>query len=156
MMEKFAEDKLSDFKRVIYNLLVEHHNQCLLNNTDQIDAFVLPIKIQEGEKVRHGFQFNESHGPDKKLPELYAKHIRNAHLEKEDSSSVFIQDLYRFYMRACLELLGKYFDKRGKFTFLYDEETPLFVPGHSLAQAEVRIRSMKTRARMYKKRKSSN
>lgn len=90
--------------------------------------------------------------PDKKLPELYAYHIRKARLDLEDQSSIFIQDLYKFYLRACLELLGKYFQKIDKYTFLYDDDTPLFVPGTSLKQAEERMRKMRTRAR---KRKSS-
>lgn len=104
--------------------------------------------------TRHGFCFNERANPDKKLAELYAQHIRKGKLEDEDYNNVFIQDLYKFYLRACVELLAKYFEKttRDKYTFLYDDDTPLFVAGGSLEEAEERIKHMKTRAR---KRKAS-
>jgi len=53
-------------------------------------------------------------------------------------------------LRASVELLSKYFEKRDKYTYLY-EDVPLFLPNGTLEQAEERIRNMKTRAR--KKRK---
>ncbi len=82
---------------------------------------------------------------------IYLKPI--ASLEKEDQESIFIQDLYKFYLRASVELLSKYFEKRDKYTYLY-EDIALFIAGNSLEEAEERIRNMKTRARKMKKRKN--
>jgi len=144
-MALFPPEKVNDFKHVIYNLLVENFNN------PQKHSFVQPCNIEENGVVRTGFCFNENENPEKKLPELYAQHIRKARLEQEDISSVFVHDLYKFYLRASVELLSKYFEKRDKYTYLY-EDTPLFVPGGNLDQAEERIRNMKTRAR--KKRKA--
>jgi len=143
-MQAFPLEKVNDFKHVIYNLLVENHNNPHKSN------FVQPCTIEENSVVRNGFCFNESENPEKKLPELYAQHIRKARLDQEDISSVFVHDLYKFYLRASVELLSKYFEKRDKYTYLY-EDVPLFMPNGTLEQAEERIRNMKTRAR--KKRK---
>jgi len=143
-LASFPPEKVNDFKHVIYNLLVENHNNPHKSN------FVQPCSFEENGVVRTGFCFNEAENPEKKLPELYAQHIRKARLDQEDISSVFVHDLYKFYLRASVELLSKYFEKRDKYTYLY-EDTPLFIPGGTLDQAEERIRNMKTRAR--KKRK---
>jgi hypothetical protein len=144
LMQSFPLEKVNDFKHVIYNLLVENHNNPHKSN------FVQPCTIEENGIIRQGFCFNESENPEKKLPELYAQHIRKARLEQEDISSVFVHDLYKFYLRASVELLSKYFEKRDKYTYLY-EDVPLFLPNGTLEQAEERIRNMKKRAR--KKRK---
>jgi hypothetical protein len=140
----FPPEKVNDFKHVIYNLLVENHNNPHKSN------FIMPCTIEENGVIRTGFCFNEAENPEKKLPELYAQHIRKARLDQEDISSVFVHDLYKFYLRASVELLSKYFEKRDKYTYLY-EDTPLFIPNDTLEHAEERIRNMKTRAR--KKRK---
>jgi len=140
----FPQESLQDFKHVLYNLLVEYHNN------PSTSTFVQPCTTKEDDIIRTGFRFNSRQNPEKKLPELYAQHIRKARLDCEDQSSVFIQDLYKYYLRACVELLSKYFEKRDKYTYLYDD-IPLFVPGETLEQAEERIKTMKTRAR--KKRK---
>lgn len=140
---------MSDLKHVIYNLLVDNYNN------PSIHSLVQPYTTKLNGVVRCGFAFNDRCDPDKKLAELYAQHIRKGRLEEQDYSNPFIQDLYKFYLRACVELLAKYFEKtsRDKYTFLYEEdEAPLFVPGGSLEEAEKRIRHMKTRAR---KRKGS-
>jgi len=144
LMQAFPIEKVNDFKHVIYNLLVENHNNPHKSN------FVQPCTLEESGVIRHGFCFNEAENPEKKLPELYAQHIRKARLDQEDISSVFVHDLYKFYLRASVELLSKYFEKRDKYTYLY-EDVPLFVPNGTLEQAEERIRNMRTRAR--KKRK---
>lgn len=144
LMASFPPEKVNDFKHVIYNLLVDNFNN------PQKNSFVQPCTLDENGTIRHGFCFNENDNPEKKLPELYAQHIRKARLDQEDISSVFVHDLYKFYLRASVELLSKYFEKRDKYTYLY-EDVPLFVPGGTLEQAEERIRNMKTRAR--KKRK---
>jgi len=148
LMQSFPPEKVNDFKHVIYNLLVENHNNPHKSN------FIQPCTIEENNVVRTGFCFNENENPEKKLPELYAQHIRKARLEQEDISSVFVHDLYKFYLRASVELLSKYFEKRDKYTYLY-EDTPLFVPNGTLEQAEERIRNMKTRARKKRKLLSS-
>lgn len=140
----FPPESLQDFKHVLYNLLVDQYNN------PSSSSFVQPCSFEDDGVVRHGFRFNSRQNPEKKLPELYAQHIRKARLDCEDQNSVFIQDLYKYYLRACVELLSKYFEKRDKYTYLYDD-IPLFVPGETLEQAEERIKTMKTRAR--KKRK---
>lgn len=145
MMEKFPIDKVSDFKHVIYNLLVDHYN-----NPKSV-PFIEPIQIVVDAETRTGFRFPENYNPEKKLPELYAQHIRKARLDLENHDSIFIQDLYKFYLRAVLELLAKYFEKCDKYTFL-DDDAPLFIPGTTLKEAEARMKTMRTRAR---KRKSA-
>jgi len=146
LMEKFAVDKVSDFKHVIYNLLVDHYND------PRAVPFIEPVSIVLDGEIRTGFRFPESYNPEKKLPELYAQHIRRARLDLENQDSIFIQDLYKFYLRAVLELLAKYFEKCDKYTFL-DDDAPLFMPGTSIKEAEARMKTMRTRAR---KRKSAN
>jgi len=72
-------------------------------------------------------------------------------LDLEDQCSVLIQDLYKFYLRSCLELLSKYFEKVDKYTFLYDEdEAPLFIPNGYFRDADIRINNMETRTRKKK------
>jgi len=141
-MEKFPEDKVSDFKHVIYNLLVDGYN-----SGNPTSFLVFPRKVEVAGRTKHGFQFNNDMDPDKRIPELYGLHIHQSRLEQENQNSPFIQDLYKFYLRAGVELLGKYFEKIGKYTFLYDDELPLFEAGGSLRDAEQRIKKMRTRAR---------
>lgn len=143
-MDAFPPENVQDFKHVLYNLLVENHNH------PGAQTFVQPCVMNIDGVQRQGFRFNSRQNPEKKLPELYAQHLRKARLDWEDQNSVFIQDLYKYYLRACVELLSKYFDKRDKYLYLYDD-MPLFIPGESLEKAEERLRNMKTRAR--KKRK---
>jgi len=140
MASSFPVESLQDFKHVLYNLLVEQYNN------PSASTFLQPCTLEEDGVIRHGFRFNSRQNPEKKLPELYAQHIRKARLDCEDQNSVFIQDLYKYYLRACVEVLSKYFEKRDKYTYLYDD-IPLFVPGETLEQAEERIKTMKTRAR---------
>jgi len=143
LMEKFPLDKVSDFKHVIYNLLVDHHN------SPELVPFIEPVQIVLDGEVRSGFRFPEPYNPEKRLPELYAQHIRQARLDLENQDSIFIQDLYKFYLRAVLELLAKYFEKCDKYTFL-DDDAPLFVPNTCLKEAEARMKTMRTRARKRK------
>lgn len=137
----FPPEKVRDFKHIIYNLLVENYNDPIHN------TLVVPIALRQDGEVREGFRFNESKNPEKKLPELYSIHLKKAKLEFQDQSSIIIQDLYKYYLRACVELLSKYFEKRDKYTFLYDG-VPLFIQGETLAEADVRLSNMKTRQRM--------
>jgi hypothetical protein len=100
---------------------------------------------------------------------MYVSHLKNAQLHLENQNSPLIQDLYKFYLRSCVELLSKvswvfikcldpqnlqYFEKIDKYTYLYeDEENPLFIPGGSLEDSEMRIKNMKTRSRKRKTNK---
>lgn len=128
-------------------MLVDNYN----DPTKQ--TFVLPVRFMEEGVLRTGFKFNAAENPDKKIPELYAMHIRKSQLDKEDRSLVFVQDLYKFYYRASIELLSKYFERRDKYTFL-DEDVPLFIPGGSIQDAENRLKQIKTRARKKRSRNS--
>jgi len=132
---------------VLYNLLVESHNNPLTCSFLQCYS-----TVDDTGKRKDGFRFNSMENPDKKLPELYAHHIKKARLDWEDSSSVFIQDLYRYYMRACVELMSKYFEKKDKYTYIYDE-VALFLPNETLEDAENRLKGMKSRARMRRKKR---
>lgn len=62
-------------------------------------------------KIRRGFQFNPEMDPEAKLAELYALNIRGTSIEGEDKACPLIQDVYKFYARAAMELLAKYFEK---------------------------------------------
>jgi len=90
-MDVFPPSGINDFKHVLYNLLVENHNSPLTCSFLQPYSYV----DEKTGKKKEGFRFNSMENPDKKLPELYAHHIKKARLDWEDSSSVFIQDLYR-------------------------------------------------------------
>jgi len=150
-MKRFPEEKVSDFKHVIYNELVENHN-----NGAQ---FVRPCRVVTEGGVKFGFQFNEKEDPDSKLPELYCGHIKKAKLQNEVQNPIFMRDLYKYYLRSCVELLGKYFEKVDKYTYMYDDEWPLFVSNEPLDEAQRRLRTMKTRARRatpYKRRRAKS
>eukprot|EP01114_Cavostelium_apophysatum_P019721 TRINITY_DN642_c0_g2_i1.p1 TRINITY_DN642_c0_g2~~TRINITY_DN642_c0_g2_i1.p1 ORF type:complete len:433 (-),score=111.06 TRINITY_DN642_c0_g2_i1:36-1334(-) len=150
-MESFPADRAGDFKRLIYNMLVDSYN-----NPGR-ESFVKCIQIKDGDRVRNGFTFNEELRPDLRLPELYAIHVRKANLVSQDKESIFTQDLYKFYLRAAMELLAKYFEKKPRFTFLYvDESLPLFVPGETLEDADERISQLATRQRHNRKRAAKN
>lgn len=136
-MASFASDLVVDFKHLIYNLLVDNYNNSQNN-------FCIPISVEIMPGVfKQGFQFNAEQQADKRLAEFYAQHIRKANLQLENQDSVFIQDLYKFYLRACVELLSKYFIKQDKYTYLYDD-IPLFVAGGNLEDAEFRISKLGT------------
>jgi len=150
-MEKFPNDKVTDFKHVIYNLLVDAYNA-----GNPSDHLVYPCTVEMSEKVRNGFQFNDNMDPERRIPELYGHHIHQSRLEHENQQSPFIQDIYKYYLRAGVELLSKYFEKCGRFTFLYDEETPLFIPGGALRDAEQRMKKMRTRARKRERENADN
>jgi len=135
-MEKFSPEKVGDFKHVVYNLLVDNYND------PQNGSFAHPIQIEEKGKIHYGFSFNPEMHPEKKIPELYAQYIRKDRLDVQDFRCVCIQDLYKFYFRAAMELLAKYFDKHGKYSFLY-KDVPLFVAEASLEEAANRIKQIK-------------
>lgn len=60
--------------------------------------------------------------------------------------SCHVDEIFRFYLRACIELMSKYFEKKDNYIYLYDE-VPLFVPNENLEEAEARLRTMKSRYR---------
>lgn len=148
-MEKFSPEKVVDFKHVVYNLLVDFFNDPIRC------SFAQPIQVEEKGKLRHGFCFNSDMHPEKKIPELYAENIRKDRLDVQDFRCVCIQDLYKFYFRAAMELLGKYFDKHGKYAFLY-KEIPLFVPEGSLEEASNRIKQIKPKKTDSKRKRQDN
>jgi hypothetical protein len=115
-------------------------------NSEDHDTLVQPFEIEIDGKLRKGFKFNEKHNPSKKLAELYTWHVKHARLDLEDSTSVFTQDLYKYYLRSAFQLLAQYFEKYDSFSYLYIDE-PLFVPGEKLEQATQRIKRMGTRTR---------
>lgn len=120
-------------------MLVENHND------PDNSKLIVPCSLTENGNERQGFRFNQNVDITVEVSQLYAKHIRKEELMDDSfQSEVLLNDLRKFYFRATMELLGKYFTKRGKYTFLY-EKVHLFVPGSSLKEAENRIRQMKTK-----------
>jgi len=139
-MHSFPPSQVKDWKHVIYNLLVENYN------SEDKDTLVQPFEVLINGTLRKGFKFNQKHNPGKKLAELYTLHMRHARLDLEDQNSVFVQDLYKFYLRSAFQLLAQYFEKYDQYTYLYTDEA-LFVPGESLEEANARIKRMGTRTR---------
>jgi len=142
-MEKFPISQLVDFKHVIYNLLVDQYND------PSSTSLMISIREDKNGYVRTGFRFNVDQQPEKKLAELYAKHVRKVDLEKENLHNTVAQDLYKFYFRSSIELLAKYFEKRDKFTF-FDIDVPLFIGGEYLDDADDRLRNIRVRGRKRK------
>lgn len=61
-------------------------------------CYPFSYKTPEGN-ILHGFRFNELMQPEKRLPELWAEHMRKARLDVEPSvPAVFVEDLYKFYL----------------------------------------------------------
>jgi len=142
-MATFATENITDFKKVIYNKLVQNHNG------ESNLVYPIQVTLRNGE-IKDGFMFNDSQDPDKFLPELYSKHVRKCDLKMEDYSKICIKDLYKYYKRSCVELLSKYFIKFDENTFLY-ESLPLYIPGSSLRDAEIRIGKLGTIQRKNRK-----
>jgi len=138
LMRKFPSNEIGDLKHVIYNLLVDNHNDP--DHCKRVTCF--------SKNGRLGFQFNSLENPEKFVPEMYAFHLRGQCLEQQQKGSVLIQDLYKFYLRACVELLSKYFEKVDKWSYLYFcTGLPLFVPNEDLSEARNRLMRMKSRSR---------
>jgi len=145
-MKQFSAAQVSDWKHVLYNLLVESHNSD--NNSG---CLVCPVEVLHVGQKRQGFSFNPNLQPRKKIAELYAHHVRKETLEQQDPKSNFTEDLYKYYLRCAYQLMCKYFMKVGPFTYIY-EEVPLFIAGESLADAEDRLRNIDTKHRRKKKK----
>jgi len=148
-MEKIPLHQVTHWKHVIYNELVDNHNNPDTNH------FCTPYQNrflnQRGElEDRKGFRFDVSQAPQRRLAELWAQHEKSKKLEDTMLPQIFKEDLYKFYLRACLDLLAKYFIKQDKFTFVYDD-VPLFVPNGSLDDALARIKTISARSRKSKK-----
>eukprot|EP01119_Soliformovum_irregulare_P009364 TRINITY_DN2262_c0_g2_i1.p1 TRINITY_DN2262_c0_g2~~TRINITY_DN2262_c0_g2_i1.p1 ORF type:complete len:221 (-),score=75.43 TRINITY_DN2262_c0_g2_i1:24-686(-) len=139
-MDLFPQDRLCDWKHVLYNLLVEHHN------SETKSTLLQPCEVFHQGKMRIGFCLNPFLNPKKQLAELYALHIRKGELHKQVNSPIFVEDLYKFYLRAAFQLMAKYFQKVGAWTYLY-EDIPLFISNETLGQAEDRLRLLETRQR---------
>jgi hypothetical protein len=84
--------------------------------------------------------------PARRLAELWALHEKDKDLSASELSPTFKEDLYKYYLRAALDLLAKYFVKHEKFAFLYDG-TPLFVPNGTAQDAISRIKTISARNR---------
>jgi hypothetical protein len=137
-MDKFDEDSITNFKQVLYNILVEQHNH------PQNDPLIQQFQISDKHgNLKYGMAFNTNLFPEKALAELYSTHARRADLTKEDPSCIFIQDIYKFYYRACEQLLAKYFEKTEKYKWIYSSDLPLFVEGSTLEEADQRIKRIK-------------
>eukprot|EP01119_Soliformovum_irregulare_P001544 TRINITY_DN11240_c0_g1_i1.p1 TRINITY_DN11240_c0_g1~~TRINITY_DN11240_c0_g1_i1.p1 ORF type:complete len:251 (-),score=44.76 TRINITY_DN11240_c0_g1_i1:39-791(-) len=148
-MQSFEAKELTDFKHVIYNILVDGYN----NGWDPNTSLITELELTVQDQSRKGFQFNHRLDPDKRMPELYAEHVKMARLDLEDSKSIFIQDIYKYYLRACVELLGKYFQKIDKYRYLYNGDVPLFIAGGSLGEAEERMALLTSRTHKRKEDK---
>jgi len=85
-MESFPPEKVSSFKHVIYNLLVDSHN-----SNSKFESVIFLVKVNHRGHPREGFQFNERVDYCKKFAELYALHVRKADLSKQAHAPVFIQ-----------------------------------------------------------------
>jgi len=145
IMDRIPSCQVTHWKHVIYNLLVDNHNDPVQSK------FCAPYSVrffndQNVAYERLGFRFNLQQNPAKRLAELWAFHEKRKDLEQTNLAPVFKSDLYKFYLRACLDLLAKYFTKHDKYTFLY-EDIPLFVPNRSLEDALVRLKKLPAKSR---------
>lgn len=114
----FADDSIKNFKHVLYNLLVRKKKKRTTTYFFQAcehfegkKSFVSQTIIKHQGKNRCGFVLDPDMQPENRLAELYASKIRNVDLLQEDKASPLIVDIYKFYARAAVELLGKYFIK---------------------------------------------
>jgi hypothetical protein len=146
-MDPFPPTDKTDWKHVLYNLLVENYN------SDDKNTLLLPTTIIVDGKMRDGFTINEGLSPKIVLAELYAFHVRKESLQALDAKSSVGKDLYRFYLRSAYQLMSKYFTKVGKWTYIYDE-VPLFVPGEDLAAARDRVKMLDTKQRRKLKKRA--
>jgi len=134
-MEKFPEEKITNFKYCLYNLLVDAYN------FPRSNSYIATCSVVQDGVTRHGFRITNFDVASKKLAELYSLHVRKGNLEQEDQSCILTKDLYKFYLRACFVLISKYFEKVDKVTFL-GNEVQFFVPGSSLQESEQRMKNM--------------
>lgn len=148
MTRLFPPRELNDFKHILYNLLSESYSN------PGGDNFVCHVTVTYKGEQRQGFRFNPNHNPERKLAELYAQHLRKEELPARIQSEVFREDLYKFYHRACNELMLKYFWKVDNWTWVYDGE-PLFQPTDTLEIAEKRLQNLHTKSRKRAQKRSA-
>eukprot|EP01117_Protostelium_nocturnum_P002970 TRINITY_DN138_c1_g1_i2.p1 TRINITY_DN138_c1_g1~~TRINITY_DN138_c1_g1_i2.p1 ORF type:complete len:377 (-),score=110.38 TRINITY_DN138_c1_g1_i2:330-1460(-) len=118
LMEKFSDVRTTDFKHVIYNLLVDNYNNSIGGNSDpNFISIVEPATIQDGGVTRYGFTFRDEAQPERILPELYSTHIRNTPLEDQNPSSIFI------FTSTTFDLVWNY----HRNTLRRREGTPFFM-----------------------------
>eukprot|EP01119_Soliformovum_irregulare_P025787 TRINITY_DN963_c0_g1_i1.p1 TRINITY_DN963_c0_g1~~TRINITY_DN963_c0_g1_i1.p1 ORF type:complete len:307 (+),score=43.31 TRINITY_DN963_c0_g1_i1:104-922(+) len=147
-MQSFPTTCVMDWKHVLYNLLVENHN------SPDGNTILVPCQVESNGELKSGFYINADHDPKKRLAEIYALHIRKDDLVKMDVDSSLRDDLYRYYLRCALQLMTKYFQKAGPWTYLFDG-TPLFVPNETIHDAASRLKTLETRQRRRKKNRSA-
>lgn len=68
-MELFEEKDSLTWKHILYNLLVEHHN----NPTDE--SLLKPVRIEFNGKMREGFRVRQHKDSENRLTELYANYV---------------------------------------------------------------------------------
>jgi len=141
-MPLFEDSSITNFKYVLYNLLANQHN-----NTTKQPLIEQITTSDKKKKLRKGFRLNAKAEPEKRLAELYSKYVRKADLntlsaETDIQSSVFVQDLYKFYHRSCEQLLSKYFDKVDKYTWVHSSDRHMFEGGLSLHESEERLKAI--------------
>jgi len=91
-MSKFPDESVVDFKRLIYNLLVENYNN------PSTSIFIKPVSVEVFGVIRYGFKFNEKEDPEKKNfqnymqnileKQIFRKRIKKAYLFKIFTSSI--------------------------------------------------------------------
>eukprot|EP01119_Soliformovum_irregulare_P006096 TRINITY_DN17863_c0_g1_i1.p1 TRINITY_DN17863_c0_g1~~TRINITY_DN17863_c0_g1_i1.p1 ORF type:complete len:257 (+),score=10.08 TRINITY_DN17863_c0_g1_i1:49-771(+) len=149
-MQPFVASKTTDWKHVLYNLLVENHNAL-----HPKDTLLLPIEVLVNGKWRPGFRINPELQPKIAFADLYAIHIRKEPIDELSKDCPFVQDLYKFYWRSSHQLTSKYFKKVGAWMFVY-EGRHLFIPGEKLDVAKARIKEIETKQRRKKKEDDSD
>eukprot|EP01119_Soliformovum_irregulare_P003082 TRINITY_DN13383_c0_g1_i1.p1 TRINITY_DN13383_c0_g1~~TRINITY_DN13383_c0_g1_i1.p1 ORF type:complete len:217 (+),score=47.64 TRINITY_DN13383_c0_g1_i1:770-1420(+) len=148
-MTPFPADQ-TDWKKILYNLLVENHNE----PSDQNPIY--PLEVEVEGTLRSGFAINtKSCDPKKFLAELYAARKRQGALKDLDPVAPATQALYTHYSRAADQLMSKYFDRVGKHVYAYGD-TPLFIPGGELLEAADRIKGIETKSRRKKRAKNTS
>eukprot|EP01119_Soliformovum_irregulare_P008213 TRINITY_DN2130_c0_g1_i1.p1 TRINITY_DN2130_c0_g1~~TRINITY_DN2130_c0_g1_i1.p1 ORF type:complete len:263 (+),score=22.99 TRINITY_DN2130_c0_g1_i1:66-854(+) len=142
-MQKFLPSETADWKHVLYNLLVENHNQVDKN------TLLIPCQAMFKGKLCHGFHINSAIDSKKLLAELYAFHLKGIRLTETNVE----EGIYKKYLRSALQLISKYFSNAGPGTYVYGK-VPLFVPNEAIQDAAVRLRSLDTRQRTESKHSS--
>jgi hypothetical protein len=147
-MDSFPPAQVSDWKHVLYNLLVENHN-----SGDDQNTLLKPVEVMVAGQLKRGFRINPAMQPRQLLAEMYATHVRKESLHgSQGLKPVLLQDLYKHYLRAAYQLMSKYFNKVDQWTYVYGD-IPLFVSGETLAEASDRLKLLDTKQRRQQKRR---
>jgi len=152
-MEKIPPCQVTQWKHVLYNLLVDNHN------SPKVHTFCRPYTVRKLDEVigtvveRKGFRFDVKQNPSKKLAEMWALYEKRKDLSVSTLPEVFKVDIYKSYLRSCLDLMAKYFEKEDKWTFLY-YETPLFLPNETLCDGLARLKILPAKGRKDKTKKN--